>query len=128
MFGTLREGDRVGFEFVSETSRRVPDLTVWQLLPPYLYSRWYTVDDLDGAAVRVSWQRLANAVDFHLAFGLCASFLSVDGFTGGTLQAAVLQRETPDSRTIDPLNSFSHQCFSLTVNTKQQLTDSDQLL
>lgn len=57
----------------------------------YLYCRWNAVDDLDGAAVGVSRQRLADAVDLHLALRLRARFLPVDGFTGGTLQTAVLQ-------------------------------------
>lgn len=47
----------------------------------YLYARWYAVDDLDGATVRVTRQRLGDAVNFHLAFGLSAGLLSVDCLT-----------------------------------------------
>lgn len=60
----------------------------------HLYARWYAVDDLDGAAVRVARQRLADAVNFHLAFGLSAGLLSVDCLTRGALQTAVLRRST----------------------------------
>lgn len=66
----------------------------------YLYARWDAVDDLDGAAVRVARQRLADAVNFHLAFGLSAGLLSVDCLTRGTLQTAVLRRSTITKRSI----------------------------
>lgn len=59
----------------------------------HLYSRWDDVDNLDGAAVRVSRQRLANTVDLHLAFGLRARLLAIDCLAGGTLQTAVLQEQ-----------------------------------
>lgn len=64
----------------------------------HLYSRRDDVDDLDGAAVRVSRQRLAHAVDLHLAFGLCARLLAVDCLAGGTLQTAVLQGQIDGNR------------------------------
>lgn len=56
----------------------------------HLYARRDAVDDLDGAAVRVSRQRLADAVDLHLAFGLRARLLAIDCLTRGALQTAVL--------------------------------------
>lgn len=59
----------------------------------YLYARWYAVDDLDGATVWVAWQRLGDAVNFHLAFGLGAGLLSVDCLTRGALQTAILRRK-----------------------------------
>lgn len=64
----------------------------------HLYSRWDDVDDLDGAAVRVSRQRLANAVDLHLAFGLRARLLAVDCLARGTLQTAVLEEQINRNR------------------------------
>lgn len=63
-----------------------------QCAQTYLYTRRYAVDNLDGATVRVARQRLGNAVNFHLAFGLRAGLLPVDRLTRGTLQAAVLRR------------------------------------
>lgn len=59
----------------------------------YLYAWRYAVDNLDGPTVWVTWQRLGNAVNFHLAFGLGAGLLSVDCLTRGALQAAVLRRK-----------------------------------
>lgn len=56
----------------------------------HLYARRDAVDDLDGTAVRVSRQRLADAVDLHLAFGLRARLLAIDCLTRGALQTAVL--------------------------------------
>lgn len=46
----------------------------------------------DCPTVLVSRQGLGESGDLHLPFGLGASFLSVDGFTGGTLQTAILAR------------------------------------
>lgn len=88
-------------------------MALWQT---YLYSRRDAVDDLDGSTVGVSRQRLADAVDLHLAFGLRAGLLAVDGFTGGTLQTAVLRRNTRVSVTrshdlIVFLNSFKETRF-----------------
>lgn len=48
----------------------------------------------DCPTVLVSWQRLGKSGDLHLPFGLGARLLSVDGFTGGTLQAAILPGDT----------------------------------
>lgn len=59
----------------------------------HLYSRWDDVDNLDGAAVRVSRERLANTIDLHLAFGLRARLLAIDCLARGTLQTAVLQEQ-----------------------------------
>lgn len=69
-------------------------------LQTHLYSRRDAVDDLDGAAVRVARQRLPDAVDLHLAFGLSARLLAVDRLTGGTLQAAVLRRSAVTKRSV----------------------------
>lgn len=57
----------------------------------HLYSRQDAVDDLDGAAVGVSGQRLRDAVNLHLAFWLRARLFAVDGLTRGALKAAVLR-------------------------------------
>lgn len=57
----------------------------------HLYAWRDAVDDLDGAAVRVSRQRLADAVDLHLAFGLRSRLLAIDCLTRGALQTAVLE-------------------------------------
>lgn len=67
-------------------------------LQRYLYARRDAVDDLDGATVGVAWQRLGDAVDFHLAFRLGARLLPVDCLTRGALQAAVLQKEENTTR------------------------------
>lgn len=47
----------------------------------------------DCPTVLVSWQGLGESGDLHLPFGLGTSFFSVDGFTGGALQTAILPGE-----------------------------------
>lgn len=71
----------------------------------YLDARRDAVDDLDGSTVRVSGQRLSDAVDLHLAFGLRARLLPVDCLAGRTLQAAVLRgrREPGELRPLQKL-------------------------
>lgn len=51
---------------------------------------WYVVDDAYGFAVRMPWQRVRDDVVLHLPCWLVACLYTVDGFTGGTLKAAVL--------------------------------------
>ena len=57
----------------------------------HLEARQNAVDDLDGAAVGMAWQGLADAVDLHLALGLRARLLAVNRLTRGTLEASVLR-------------------------------------
>lgn len=51
------------------------------------------IDNPDCPTVLVSWEGLGERGDLHLPFGLGPGFLSVDGFTGGTLQTAILPGE-----------------------------------
>lgn len=56
----------------------------------------------DCPTVLVSWQGLRESGDLHLPFGLGTGFLSVDGFTGGTLQTAILPGDRSHIRAAEP--------------------------
>lgn len=51
----------------------------------YLDARRDVVDDADGFAVGVSWQRVGDDMVLHLAWRLVASLHSVDGLAGWAL-------------------------------------------
>lgn len=64
----------------------------------------------DCPTVFVSWQGLGESGDLHLAFGLGAGFLSIDGFTGGTLQTAILPGERSHIRAAQPSHLHTGAC------------------
>lgn len=68
-----------------------------QLLPRASYAHLNAsadvVHNLDRPTVPVAREGLRESGDLHFAFGLSASFLSIDGLTGGALQAAILWGE-----------------------------------
>lgn len=63
------------------------------------------VHDLDCPTVPVTREGLRESGDLHFSFGLSTSFLSVDGLTGGALQAAILWGE----KQVSELCSASHR-------------------
>lgn len=56
----------------------------------------------DCPTVLVSREGLGESGDLHLPFGLGTRFLSIDGFTGGTLQTAILPGERRHIRAPQP--------------------------
>lgn len=60
------------------------------------------IDNPDCPTVLVPWEGLGESGDLHLPFGLGTGFLPVDGFTGGTLQTAILPGERGPIRAAQP--------------------------
>lgn len=59
---------------------------------PHLDAVRNVVDDEDGPAVLMAWQRYLELEHLHLAPGLRPGLLPIDGLAGRALQASVLER------------------------------------